>query len=109
VLWDDNRAEAQQRLEQSISLDRERLDRGDESSIPRYDLAAANAIRGNEDEAYRWLQSASEAGWRTYRLAMRDPLLLNLRDDQRFKQMMRVVAEEIREARKRITKNGGGN
>jgi tetratricopeptide (TPR) repeat protein len=99
VLWDDDRAEAQRRLDQSISLDRERLDRGDESSIPRYDFAAANAIQGNKDEACRCLQSAIEAGWRTYRLAMRDPLLLNLGDYQRFQQVMRLVAEKIAEAR----------
>lgn len=102
VLWDEDIAEAQRRLDQSAELDRKRLDEGDESSMPRYDLAAVHAIQGNKAEAYRWLQSAMDAGWRTFRLAMRDPLLLNLHNEQNFKQMMAVAKAKVEEARQRV-------
>ncbi len=91
ILWPDDRPEAQRRLDQSAALDQRRLDEGDESSMPRYDLAAVHAIRGDTAEACRWLESAIEAGWRTYRLAMHDPLLRNLHREPRFQRMMEAL------------------
>jgi hypothetical protein len=65
--------------------------------MPRYDLAAVHAIRDEKAEAYRWLQSAIDAGWRTYRLARRDPLLRNLHNDQQFEQLMAVANAKVEE------------
>ncbi len=102
VFWDEDREAAQRRLDQSADMDRTRLDEGDESFMPRYDLAAVNAIRGEKAEAHRWLQSAIDAGWRTYRLAMRDPLLQNLHNDQQFQQMMTQVKAKIEAAKQHM-------
>jgi len=102
VLWDEDRAEAQRRLIQSADSDQKRLDEGDESSMPRYDLAGVYAIQGDKAEAYRSLQSAIDAGWRTYRLAMHDPLLQNLHNDQQFQQLMTVAKAKVDEARQRV-------
>ena len=59
-------------------------------------------FRSNKAEAYRWLQGAMDAGWRTYRLAMRDPLLQNLHNDQQFQQIMAVAKAKVEEARQRV-------
>lgn len=102
ILWDEARDTAQRRLGQSADMNRTCLDEGDESFMPRYDLAAVNAIRGEKAEAYRWLQSAIDAGWRTYRLAMRDPLFRNLHNDRQFQQMMAQVKGKIETAKQHL-------
>ncbi len=99
VLWDEDKAEAQERLNQSAGLDRNLLDEGNEGYMPRYDLAAVHAIRDDKAEAYRWLQSAIDVGWRAYRLARRDPLLQNLQNDQQFDELMAVAKAKVEEAR----------
>jgi hypothetical protein len=83
-------------------LDQKRLDEGDESSMPHLDLAGVYAIQGDKAEAYRSLQSAIDAGWRTYRLAMRDPLFEHLHGDPQFQQMMAAVKAKVNEARQRV-------
>ncbi len=102
VLWEEDRAEAKRRLDQSLRLARKRLDQGDESYMPHYDLAAVHAIQGDKAEACRWLHSAVGAGWRAYRLATRDPLLRNLHNDQQFQQIMALVKTKVEAARKRV-------
>ncbi len=100
VLWADDRKEAQRQLDQSAALDHRRLDEGDTSSMPRCDLAAIHAIRGVTAEACRWLESAFEAGWRTYRLATRDPLLRTLYAERQFQQLMDAVKVRVEAARR---------
>lgn len=102
ALWEDDREDAQRRLDQSAALDQRRLDEGDESLMPRYDLAAGHAIRGDTGEACRWLESAIEAGWRAYRLAMHDPLLRNLHTEPRFQRMMDALKGTVAAARQRV-------
>jgi len=94
--------EARKMFSQSLKLDREELDQGSEWYILPYDLAAINAVQGNKTEAYKWLQKAIDAGWRTYRLGLIDPLLENLRNDEQFKQMMSQLKAKVDEMRKRV-------
>jgi len=84
--------EAARALETSIELDQARLARGDEGPMPRYDLAAAHALRGDHETALRWLREAIDAGWWYPDLARRDPLFGKLRDDPDFVGMMRSRA-----------------
>ncbi len=62
---------------------------------PRYQLAAIHAIRGKKDGAYEWLEQAIDAGWRWHRIGVRDPLLANLRHDERFHRMMDDVKAQV--------------
>ncbi len=94
--------EARKMFSQSLKLDREELDQGSEWYIVLYDLAAINAIQGNKAEAYKWLQKAIDAGWRTYRLGLIDPLMENLRNDEQFKQMMAQVKTNVDDMRKQV-------
>ncbi len=64
-----------------------------------------HGVQGNSEEAYRWLQEAIDAGWRNYydpHMGPRDPLLENLRADQRFQRMMAQVRAEVDEMRGRV-------
>ncbi len=94
--------EARKMFSQGLKLDREELDQGSEWYILPYDLAAINAIQGNKAEAYKWLQKAIDAGWRTYRLGLIDPLMENLRNDEQFKQMMAQVKTNVDDMRKQV-------
>jgi hypothetical protein len=76
----------------SIELDQKRLEGADEGPMPRYDLAAAHALRGDHETALRWLRQAIHAGWWYPELARRDPLLGKLREDPDFIAMMRSRA-----------------
>lgn len=93
---------ARKKFNESLRLDQKELEQNSEWYIIPYDLAAIHAIQGNKTEAYTWLQKAIEAGWRTYRLALIDPLFENLRNEQQFKQMMEEVKAKVDEMRRRV-------
>lgn len=85
-------AEAARALDVSVKLDQDRLERADEGPMPRYDLAAAHALRADHETALRWLREAVHAGWWYPELARRDPLLGKLREDPSFIAMMQAPA-----------------
>ncbi len=65
-------------------------------------MACLNAVQGNKEEAYEWLQKAIEAGWRQSHVALKDPLLENLHNDARFQQMMAQLKGQVDEMRRRV-------
>lgn len=77
------------------------LEQGNETSDVLYGLAEDNVMQGNKAGAYKWLQKAIDAGWRNYRWAEIDPLLENMRNEDRFKQMIADVKAKVDEMRKR--------
>lgn len=44
---------------------------------------------------YAWLQKAFDAGWRDYQFASRDPMLENLRRDEKFKQIIDQMKSQL--------------
>lgn len=55
-------------------------------------MAQAQAVLGRRDEAFRWLERAISRGFINYPfLSERDPLIANLRSDQRFGDLMSRV------------------
>jgi hypothetical protein len=58
-------------------------------------LAGILALLGENNEALDWLQNAINRGFINYPLlAEKDPLLANLRDEERFKKLMERVKQE---------------
>jgi len=103
VLWSTGQQdEAQELFNHSERLDQSELNQGNQTYLPRYDLACLNAVQGNKEEAYEWLQKAIEAGWRQYHVALKDPLLENLHNDARFQQMMAQLKGQVDEMRRRV-------
>ena len=82
-------------------IDEKRMENGDESMGPRYDLAEVEAMLGNREEAYQWLQKAVEAGWVNYRFIELDLCFEDLRGDDRFKQMVANLRTRVDEMRRR--------
>jgi tetratricopeptide (TPR) repeat protein len=107
LLWREGQHDsAQVRFEKSASMDQEEIAQGTEASDPYYDLAAISAIQGNKQEAYKWLQKAIDFGWVDYQFSLNDPLFENLRQDQRFQQMMAQLETKMAEMRKRVNEKG---
>lgn len=79
-----------------------RIEGGNERIWPRYDLARINAVLHKKMASYEWLQKAMEAGWIEYRWGMLDPLLFDLHNEERFKQMMAQVKAKVDQRRKRL-------
>ena len=103
ILWKTSqRDEAQKMFSQSLKIAQEAIEQGNEFfSIP-YHVAAIHAIQGNKEEALMWMKKAVKAGFREFRISQRDPILENLHQDDRFKQIMVQLKEMVDEMRKRI-------
>ncbi|MCK6562089.1 protein kinase [candidate division KSB1 bacterium] len=78
------------------------IERGNERYWPRYDMARISAALNRKAEAYEWLQKAIDAGWIEYRWGMTDPLLENLHNDKRFRQMMAHVKAKVDQMRQQV-------
>lgn len=103
IFWKTGKqAEARKMFNRSLNEDLKELEQRNEWNALPYDLAAINAIQGNKQEAYKWLQKAIDAGWRDYRIGLKDPLLGNLRNDEQFQQMMAQVKAKVDEMRKKV-------
>jgi hypothetical protein len=58
-------------------------------------MAACYALIGRAEEALEWLDNAVERGWICYPfLSEHDPLLENIRGEERFKRLMERVRSE---------------
>ena len=78
------------------------LERRDESYKPRLDLAALSAIQGSNEEAYRWIRGAIEAGWLWPDLVLISPVWDGLREQTRFQEMLTEIEDKRNEMRRRV-------
>jgi len=100
VWWKSGKQdEARTMFERSRNLHQIEIERDTEWYESFYDLAAISSVEGKTDEIYRWLRKAIALGWRSYRLALRDPMFENLRAEVQFKTLMRNVEEMVQRAR----------
>jgi serine/threonine protein kinase/Tfp pilus assembly protein PilF len=105
LLWrEGQRDSARARFQKSASMDQEEIAQDTEASDPYYDLAALNAVQGNKREAYEWLQKAIDNGWVDYQFSLHDPLFENLRQEERFQQMMAQLDTKMAAMRQRVKK-----
>jgi tetratricopeptide (TPR) repeat protein len=92
ALWQmGDRSAAEKWLSKRLERDQQWLEDGDESYLSPLAIAYVHSVRGEKDEALRWLQQAIDRGWVQYGQAQRNPLFENLHDDPRFQQMMAEV------------------
>jgi TolB-like protein/Flp pilus assembly protein TadD len=94
--------EARKLFQKNLGRLQKRLEQGDESNDIGVSMAAISAVQGNKEEALRWLEKAVDAGWRDYRYISRNPLLENIRDDERFKRIIDDTKAKVAEMRRRV-------
>ncbi len=95
------RGEAETLLQESLATDRRAANEGNEDWSVPYDTACVHALRGEKDEAFRWLDNAIEAGWRGWPIGTRSPLLDSLRSDPRFRRIEARLQDLIAQMRRR--------
>jgi tetratricopeptide (TPR) repeat protein len=102
LIREGRRGEAQGLLSQAKGALEEAVEGGNGYVSVRYYLAAICAIEGKKTEAYDWLEKAIEAGWRDYQVGLMDPWFENLRNDDRFQQMIASVKASLDDMRRRV-------
>jgi len=105
ILWKTgHQEEARNMFNQALHLAEKAFEKGDERTELPINIAIINSIQGKKSEAYKWLEKAIETGWRWYDWSFKDPLLENLHNDERFKQLMAHIKAMVDEMRKRVEK-----
>jgi TolB-like protein len=95
--------EGRQMAEETIDRARRFVEGGDQSSTPLWEGASAFAVIGNKDSATAWMVKAFEAGWRDYRLAMKDPVFSAMRNDQTFQRIIGEARGRVEAMRDRVS------
>lgn len=72
------------------------VDGGNNEPGPRLNLAAAHALLGHRDTAYRWLDSAYAAGYRNPEALRHQPVWRTIRDDGRFQELVQRIEEDLK-------------
>jgi eukaryotic-like serine/threonine-protein kinase len=86
------------------AADKERTEGSELPDVP-LEIAAIHAVRGERDEAIRWLESAYQAGWRLFRELDRDPFFASLRADPDYRRIRQRMEEDVRAMRQRVNVN----
>jgi adenylate cyclase len=81
------------------------IERGGDDHWHRRVLGQIAGIRGDREEAIRWLESAYDVGWRgfPFKDIQRDPFVAELHDDPRFQALRGRILDDIERMRSRVT------
>jgi TolB-like protein/Tfp pilus assembly protein PilF len=85
---------------------REIMAAGDATPSYPYSLAAAAVIRGDQDAALDWLETAVERGWTQPATTRRDPVLVPLRSEPRFAAALATMDARVAAMRERVELEG---
>jgi non-specific serine/threonine protein kinase len=88
-------AKGTEMLARAEKVVKERLEDGDETGLAREYMARICALRGNGEDMYTWLRKAISAGWRSYFLAVANPVYGKFAKEARFVRMMDEVKAGI--------------
>jgi TolB-like protein/Flp pilus assembly protein TadD len=103
VLWKlNNRKEASIIFKNAAQEAEEIIKQGNEEFNSPYILAQVNAVLGNKELAYKWFQQAINYGWRQYEMTLNDPLFENIRNEDRFKNMISSIRQTVYSMRNKI-------
>jgi TolB-like protein/Flp pilus assembly protein TadD len=103
ILWKLNRKKEASIIFKNASQEAEEIiKQGNEEFNSPYILAQVNAVLGNKELAYKWFQQAINYGWRQYEMTLNDPLFENIRNEDRFKNMINSVKQTVYSMRNKI-------
>lgn len=91
--------EARTLLGEARRWNRSLIEDGSEASGPRHRLAVAHLLGGEREIAYRWLDSTYAAGYRWHRLARYDPIWRQIREEDRFRELLARMEADLRRQR----------
>lgn len=82
-------------LRQQLSFYKSQYENGNQRILVLRNLAYCFALQGDKEEALLWLQKAFSSGWREFRQEMQNPLLRNIRENDRFNTLIEQMEQEI--------------
>ncbi|MGH7482103.1 MAG: TPR end-of-group domain-containing protein, partial [Longimicrobiales bacterium] len=108
VLWRAGERERAARLFSDFErFAAERMNGGSEYYLLRYSLAELHAVHGEPEQALDWLERAVDTGWVEVEVTLLDPLLAPLRDEPRFRAIVRDMRTRAAELRRRVEADAG--
>jgi TolB-like protein/tetratricopeptide (TPR) repeat protein len=103
ILWKMNKRKEAELIFRNASREAEEIiKQGNEEFNSPYILAQVNSVMGNKEASYKWLQHAINNGWRQYEMSLNDPLFENIRNEDRFREMMNNLKRMVDIMRKKI-------
>jgi hypothetical protein len=99
-------ARAAEQLAEAERIARVKLDAGDESALPRLELAGVAAVRGERDAAHEWLSRAFDAGHRDYHVLERNPIFAPVAADPRFTALVARMRADVAAQQARARERG---
>ncbi|MCK5572743.1 MAG: tetratricopeptide repeat protein, partial [Bacteroidetes bacterium] len=93
---------AQALCEVVTQMVQDRMGQGSEHAFFPYALARVSVIQGEKEQAYRWLEKAVQFGYRWYAYLARDPSFEELREEERFKDLVADLRTRVDEMRKKV-------
>ena len=100
VLWAKGKIDsAKYWLDPIMESHKKSVENGNTNIIYRYNLMQNHAIRGETDEALKWMREDLDLGDLELVWLNRDPTLDNIRDEPRFKAMIQEIEDKLRKMR----------
>jgi len=80
----------------------DQMGQGSEHAFFPYALARVSVVRGKKGQALGWLEQAVQSGFRWYAYLERDPSFEELREEERFKNLVADLRTRVEEMRKKV-------
>ena len=91
-----------------LTSDERAITSGNDDPQRPMEIAAIHAVRGDSAAALDWLQRGYNAGWKNYRVIMRDPFFARLTHNARFQQIITSMRTDT-DAMRRRAKTAGNS
>jgi hypothetical protein len=72
-----------------------KIDNGELSYKYQYEISQIYAIKGDYEKSYQWLEKSINAGWLEFPFGIIDPLFVNMRDQEKFQQLIRQTKFKV--------------
>ena len=99
-------AQARAVLAAAENTARRRIAAGDNTPAARIELAAVAALRRDHDGAIAWLNRAYDAGYRDYAVIDRDPILVTIEPQARFREVLDRMRRDLDAQRAQASQRG---
>jgi len=104
LLEEGKQVEADVYLSHSLEINLNEIKNGSQDKNPPFHIAAIYAIRGQRDEALKWLRKAIDANWIDYAQLQHGPWFVKYRDDPEVVAQIKMLTRKTEEMRKRAEK-----